>query len=198
MQYPKKSEQVYVEAIDQELCVYDWQRQKMHTLNPTAALVWQQCDGQTSPVAMAARLEQELNVPDAEKLVWLSLDRLEKAHLLEEKVTRPTPGQRRFTRREVLKVAGISLALLPVVKSIMLPTPAQAQCSPNCIVTGLVPPTVSCAVACSNPPPGVTLCSVGETPTADGNLCECRVYISPSSDYVCRDGGDNIGSVGLY
>ena len=86
MQYPKKSEQVYVEAIEQELCVYDWQGQKMHTLNPTAVLVWELCDGQTSPAAMAARLEQELDVPDANKLVWLSLDRLEKAvgRLLDE------------------------------------------------------------------------------------------------------------------
>lgn len=125
MIYPKQSANLYAEKLDQELCLYDWQRQRLHTLNPTAALIWQQCDGQTSPAAMAARLEAELNTPHADKLVWLTLDRLGKAHLLESPAL---PSDRpRYTRREVLKLAGISLALLPVVSSIVLPHPAAAQ-----------------------------------------------------------------------
>lgn len=190
MQYPKKSDKVYVEAIDQELCVYDWERQKMHTLNPTAALVWQQCDGQTAPAAMAARLEQELQTPEAEQLVWLSLDRLEKAHLLEAKAARPALGKS-LTRRDLLKAAGLSLAMLPLVKSIVLPTPVEAQCSPNCIFGGLLSqtPFSTCEQAClgEGPPPGVTLCSVGETPVGNDILCECRYYISPEAQVTCPD-----------
>ena len=52
MQHPKKIETVHVEMLDDELCLYDWQRLKVHNLNPTAAKVWQLCDGQTSPQEM--------------------------------------------------------------------------------------------------------------------------------------------------
>lgn len=198
MQYPKKSDKVYVEAIDQELCVYDWERQKMHTLNPTAALVWQQCDGQTAPAQMAARLEQELQAPQAEQLVWLSLDRLEKAQLLEAKATRPALGKP-LTRRELLKAAGLSLALLPLVKSIVLPTPVEAQCSPNCILSGLLGESefTTCEEACrAEMPPGVTLCSVGETPVVEDILCECRYYISPEAEITCPDNNGEPGVLG--
>lgn len=134
MPHPKKADNLYTETLDQELCVYDWQQQQLHALNPTAALVWDQCDGQTSPAAMATRLETELNVSNAEGLVAMSLNRLGQAGLLAEK----TPLNRSYSRREMLKMTGISLAMLPVVKSMNLPSPAQAQCSPNCTLTGLV------------------------------------------------------------
>lgn len=189
MQYPKKSDKVYVEAIDQELCVYDWERQKMHTLNPTAALVWQQCDGQTAPAAMATRLEQELQTPEAEQLVWLSLDRLAKAHLLETKATRPAPGQP-LTRRELLKVAGLSLAMLPLVKSIVLPTPAEAQCSPNCISNIPLMEFSLCEDECNmyiRNLNGVTLCSSEELTEGETVRCECRYYISPEAQVTCDD-----------
>jgi hypothetical protein len=125
MPYPKRSTKVYAETLEQELCLYDWERQRLHALNPTAALIWQQCDGQTSPAEMAARLETELSTPHADKLVWLSLDRLAKAHLLETPAA-PTPD-RRYTRRDMLKLAGMSLAILPVITSLVLPDPAAAQ-----------------------------------------------------------------------
>ena len=125
-------------------------------------------------------------MPDAEKLVWLSLDRLEKAHLLETRASHSTLGRRAFTRREVLKMAGISLALLPVVKSIVLPTPIEAQCSPNCIFGGFLgeTPFTTCEEACRDALiDGEILCSVGETPVGNDILCECRTqHPDPNPD----------------
>ena len=69
MPTPKRAETVHVEQLGDELCIYDWQRKEVHALNPTAARVWQQCDGQTSPQQIAAALAAELNVPNAEELV---------------------------------------------------------------------------------------------------------------------------------
>jgi hypothetical protein len=130
MPHPKKSETVYVEILGDELGIYDWQRKKVHALNPTAALVWQHCDGQTSPAELAVRLEAELNVSQAEALVWLTLDQLEKAHLLEDKVARPSDI---LTRREILRRLGVTAALLPMVTSITAPYPIQAQSPVSCI-----------------------------------------------------------------
>jgi Coenzyme PQQ synthesis protein D (PqqD) len=56
MTTPKRAETVHVEQLGEELCIYDWQRKEVHALNPTAARVWQQCDGQTSPEQIAERL----------------------------------------------------------------------------------------------------------------------------------------------
>jgi hypothetical protein len=183
MRYPKKLENVHVEVIDQELCVYDWEQQQMHALNPTAAAIWQQCDGETAPALMATRLAQELNLPDAEKLVWLSLNRLEKAGLLQEK---PTARLNRsiYTRREVLKLAGITLAMLPVVKSIVLPSAVEAQCSPNCVFSEFTQfLDGSCAEYCrSELVPNEVLCSSEVV----GDVCVCyTVYPEPIDPEDC-------------
>ena len=141
MQHPQKIETVHVETLDNELCIYDWQRLEVHNLNPTAATVWQLCDGQTSPQQMAARLPGDLTPAQAEELVWLTLARLEKAHLLQEAVVKPT-GHKTLTRRELLKGLGVTAALLPVISSIVAPGPVEAQ-SPVPTATGTLTPTTT-------------------------------------------------------
>src|SRR5919198_3231271 len=113
MPTPKRAETVHIETLGDELCIYDWQRKQVHALNPTAARVWQQCDGQTSPEQIAATLAAELNVPNAEELVWLTLSKLERAHLLAEEVIRPA-RRHMLPRREFLALA-IAPPLLPTV-----------------------------------------------------------------------------------
>ena len=126
MQNPKaRQDDIVTQEIFDELVIYDLKRDKVHTLNPTAALVWRYCDGQHSPANLAKLMAEKHETPQGEALVMLTLDRLEKAHLLENKVTSPN-GQRLLTRRQVIKMAGLSIALLPVVKSIVAPTAAQA------------------------------------------------------------------------
>jgi hypothetical protein len=123
MYKPKaRHEDVVVQEVFEELVIYDRQRNQVHSLNPTAARVWQQCDGQTSPAQLAARLQTDLETPQAEELVWLTLDRLEKAHLLDQKAVRPRV---KISRRQALRALGVSVALLPVIASI--PAPAAAQ-----------------------------------------------------------------------
>jgi hypothetical protein len=52
---------------------------EVHNLNPTAATVWQLCDGQTTPQQIAGPLKGDLDAVQAEQLVWLTLKRLEKS-----------------------------------------------------------------------------------------------------------------------
>ena len=129
MEHPKQSNTVHVETLNDELCIYDWERKEVHALNPTAGLVWQMCDGQTNPAQIAARLRSELQTEldqtQAEALVWASLEQLYHAHLLEgesPKSSRPPL----LTRRQLLK-AGVAVALLPVISSIVAPRPVEAQ-----------------------------------------------------------------------
>ena len=118
-----RQDELVVEELQDETLVYDLERHKAHCLNRTSALVWQRCDGRTTVAEVAALLDRELKIPADEAVVWMALDRLDRVHLLKERVTLPADGAR-YTRREVLRtlrrVAGISL-LLPVIESIVSP-----------------------------------------------------------------------------
>jgi hypothetical protein len=174
MPHPKQSASIHVEQLGHELCIYDWQRKEVHALNPTAARVWQLCDGHSSPAQIAATLQAEVDVPavEAQELVWLTLARLEKAHLLTEEVVKPA-GHKLMPRREFLKL-GIAAALLPVVHSIVAPTPVEAQSPVPTATPGLIPtvtpgtgPTAtptSTAIPTATPTPTNTLTPT-ETPT---------------------------------
>jgi hypothetical protein len=68
--------------------------------------------------------EHHLGREQAAEVMWLALDQLGEVHLLQEKVKRHGPP---ITRRQALKMMGVTAALLPVVASIVAPTPAQAS-----------------------------------------------------------------------
>lgn len=119
-----RQDDIVVQDVLDETVIYDRKRDKVHLLNPTAAFVWQHCDGQRTPGDLAALLQQKYQTPQSEDLVWLALDRLEKAHLLAEKVI--SNERKTITRRRVFKMAGVGIALLPVIKTIVAPTPVQA------------------------------------------------------------------------
>src|ERR1041385_8892723 len=84
-----------------ELVIYDHERHRCHALNRTASLVWGSCDGETTLAQITSRLT-ELGLPAEEGLVWLALDRLSKAHLLEG-VPGGSTERTRYTRRAALR-----------------------------------------------------------------------------------------------
>lgn len=109
-----------------ELVVYDGTRHRAFCLNPTAASIWKSCQGGTSPRKAHLELESELGRPLPRDLVWLGVDQLRKAGLLEDVAT--LEGEHP-SRREVLRRMGAAgAALLPAVASLMVP-PAVAAAS---------------------------------------------------------------------
>jgi hypothetical protein len=123
-----------VREVGDELVVYDEKRHRAHHLNRTAALIWRSCDGQTSVAELAVMLEHELDVPAGEDWVWRALERLSKAHLLKERLTRPA-GAGGINRRQALRKLGrvaAAAVLVPTVISIVAPAPLQAAiCDTN-------------------------------------------------------------------
>jgi hypothetical protein len=125
---PARDTQLIVEAMADETLVYDLQRHKAHYLNPTAALVWRCCRERKSLAETATLLDSGLATAEAETIVWMALDRLDRAHLLTEPPSFPRP-RARYTRREVVRTLGLGAAatlLLPLVDSIVSPVAAQA------------------------------------------------------------------------
>ena len=104
MENPRKRTTVTTAAGRDGLHLFDHQKQQAYALNTTSALVWQHCDGRTTPEELMELMRQNRNVSraQAEQLTWLALDELGKANLLEDEVTRPHPLSSKLTRRQII------------------------------------------------------------------------------------------------
>ena len=138
MTNPQRSTTVVTEAVGDGLGVFDTKRKQSYVLNATSALVFQHCDGQTTPQQLTELLRQKFNVSpaQAEKLLGLALVELGKANLLETSVERPSDPARRQLIITLAR-AGLALVLLPIVAPVVAPTAVQAA-------EGNVFPTLQC------------------------------------------------------
>ena len=115
-----------IEELTDEIVIYDTERQRAHSLNQAAAVVWKNSDGRKTVAELAAIVAVETSLPEDPAIVTDALEQLGEKHLLRsEPVTRTTAPD--TTRRELLKRMGVLAALLPVVLSITAPTPAMSQ-----------------------------------------------------------------------
>jgi hypothetical protein len=128
-QFPRARVECLSRQFDDEVLVYDLQRDAGHCLNSTAVAAWKLCDGNNSPSQIARTLSRQFSAQVDESVVLLALDRLADAHLLVE----PVVPARRLSRRVALRRIGIAAAIaLPLVTSIVAPTPVHAaSCFPN-------------------------------------------------------------------
>jgi hypothetical protein len=121
-----RRDSLLTQEVGSELIVYDQTRHRVHRLNETAATVWRHCDGNTDVAGIAGHLQAS---ESAEDVVWLALEKLGKANLLEVRVEAPSAvrdqSRRDWMRRAAL--AGGAVLLLPVVASMSAPTPAMAD-----------------------------------------------------------------------
>jgi hypothetical protein len=122
-----------VTEMGKELVLYDLQAFKAHRLNPTSAFVYKACDGNRSVAEIAQLLSNAHSGTTNEQVVWYALKRLQGASLLETRLEFPQEAKG-ITRRELMKTLGVAAAVaLPVITSIVVPTPAQAQ---SCLPSG--------------------------------------------------------------
>lgn len=147
-----------IHDLPDEVLVYDLELDRAHCLNRTAALVWRACDGKLAPDEIAHKLTVELDTIISEELVLLALAQLDKVHLLEEYNTLPPPYPE-VSRRHLVRTLGFSAVVaLPLITSIVAPTPVQAA---TCI-----PPNAPCnpslfccsPLGCNNSAPGGPKC----------------------------------------
>ena len=106
-----RTKDLIVESLDDELLVYDVATDRAHCLDPLAAAVWRACDGKRT----VAEIARGANVDGA--TAWTALRKLDRAHLLRERLPKVKP-----TRRQALAAA----VAVPLVLSISTPAAAQA------------------------------------------------------------------------
>jgi hypothetical protein len=153
--------ELIVEVMADETLVYDLERHKAHYLNPTAALVWRCCREGRSVAETVTLLDSGLPLAEAETLVWMALDRLDRAHLLNEPPAFPRP-RARYTRRQVIRTLSLGATatlLVPLVDSIVSPVAAQAG---------------SCVTAAQCESMAISLCSGQPICGSPGDCCQRR------------------------
>ena len=117
MEHPQRIPGLVTEAVGDGLAVLAGGQK--YVLNATSALVFQHCDGHTSPEQLGEILRQKFNLrqAEAERLVQLALEELETAQLLIPSAVHPAT----FSRSQALTsfaTLGLSLALLPLVERV--------------------------------------------------------------------------------
>jgi hypothetical protein len=120
--------------VDDELVVYDSHSDHAHALNRVSAAVWKRCNGLTSPEAIAAAVSVELGQTMTVELVAMAVDQLEQAQLLEAVLAVPNQAPR-LSRRQIARGVVAAAILVPVVWTVLAPTPAQAA-STGCTPAG--------------------------------------------------------------
>jgi hypothetical protein len=142
-----------VRDLADEVVVYDTDRHEAHCLNRTAAIVFRHADGQRDVSELAALLSAD-GAPGAEGFVEMALGQLAEARLLES--APPSVSEPGLARRDAMRRVGLGVAiLLPLVTSVLAPSPAEAAATcaegpgacagqPNGTpCTGTIPPCLS-------------------------------------------------------
>ena len=143
-----------IQEVDSEILIYDQNTNKAHCLNQTAAKVWKYCDGETSLAEACKALSCDLDTSVDEKLVWYAVDQFSKDNLLEQGIESPAFIIAGMNRRQMVRTLGLAaLIAVPLVTSIVAPTPAQAA---TCMPPGQPCGTAAqcCSGVCTGAPSG--------------------------------------------
>ena len=174
---------IFITEVDNEVMIYDHERDTCHCLNPMATKVYYYADGRNTVDDIATFLEQELELfedVDIRGLVWLALEELERCHLLKEYLREPLSDALEMSRRKVLgkttKLAGAAAigALFPMIQSVVAPQPAFAASEP----TPPTPPTPC--------PPSSTVKGIAPGDTAGAEVAACKDAKSSCRSNLCE------------
>ena len=181
-----KRDDLLTTKLDDEVVVYDPETKQAHSLNSLAVAVWTHADEAATVGDLQRRVSADIGAPVDEATVLSALRKLQKAHLLLDKLTASGP----LTRRELLgkggKLGAVAM-VTPLVASALVPMAAAAASAcpvaGNCL-TGQTFPT--CATA-----PNGTTCYCAMT-TEGTNACIgnwiCGTVSDCSSTAQCPSG----------
>lgn len=123
---------IIVQELDQELLLYDLERDKVFCLNETSLMVWNLCDGENSIEDIRRKVGSQMKTSVSEELIRLALHGLKNEKLLSnhQEIEIDFKG---LSRREIIKKVGLAtMTALPVISSIVSPVAAHAQSQGVC------------------------------------------------------------------
>lgn len=160
-----RTHRVVSEVVGDELVVYDLDTDEAHLLSPNVARVWQAAHGGSSVASLLAEVAVE-HPEQAGYVVWAAVEQLQAKRLLDGSLLLPSESTG-ISRRTLLKRIGLAAVAIPVITTIVAPSPAAAACSPT--TGGFGQPCCS-AGACQPSAPGAQ-CQPASAAPAVANLC---------------------------
>jgi len=119
---PERKDDLIVQKLGEETIVYDRSSHRAHSLNRSAALVFEKLDGKRDLAGVARELGKTLGEARRADIVATAMNELAAADLLKPGADLP--------RRTVLR--GLAAGLAPVVMTIAVPSAANAlSCTPD-------------------------------------------------------------------
>src|SRR5688572_9635703 len=121
-----RSDGLVVKHLAGETLIYDLERDQAHHLNPTAAAVFELCDG---------RATERVGQPVSDETICEAVEQLGECGLLAGAPQLDGGVSRREVVRKAALIGAGAAVAAPLIKSIVAPTPAHAQ-SPRCAGAG--------------------------------------------------------------
>jgi hypothetical protein len=148
-----------IRELDEEILIYNTADNKAYCLNRTAAMIWKECDGQSTVEEISNSLSRQVGTSVDERAVWLALKQFDRDRLLEDGLRVPPELRGHgLSRRQVVQAMGIAaVAAVPLITSIVAPTAVQAA---TCLAPGSVCTTAGqcCSGLCPPNPDGPMTC----------------------------------------
>jgi hypothetical protein len=120
-----RPDQFIIEDVGHDVIVYDRITKKAHSLNPSVAWIWRQCDGKTDIDQLSARFERHFNTTKGVDLVLAGLEQLKTAGLLQIEGNSLSPKIGPMISRRSALAAGS--ALFPLIATVLVPSAAAAK-----------------------------------------------------------------------
>src|SRR6187431_1155876 len=111
-----RPDQFIIEEVGNDVVVYDRAAKKAHSLNPSVAWIWRQCDGKTDIDHLSAGFERQFNTADGAGFVLAGLEQLKTAGLLEIEGDSPSPEIGPMMSRRSALAAGS--AVFPLIATV--------------------------------------------------------------------------------
>lgn len=116
-----RREEILVTEHGSELVLFDEANAHAHRLNASAAAVWRHADGRRTVEQIAGAVAQEMGGQPDQDMVWMGLEGLQKAGLLQSS----EDMAQKLARRQLIRRLTVAAVVAPVIMS--LPAPAAAQ-----------------------------------------------------------------------
>jgi hypothetical protein len=122
-----RKDQLICEDVSEECVIYDSRQKRAHHLNSTLTWIWRRCDGNTSIESLAADCERQFNITNGFHVVFTGLEQLDARYLLERPldINDVMAAEATAVSRRAVVTGGS--VLMPLVFSILAPTPAAAK-----------------------------------------------------------------------
>jgi Coenzyme PQQ synthesis protein D (PqqD) len=147
-----RSERVIIEALRDELLVYNLDNDEAHSLDASAAAIWRACDGALTVTEISAR------VGLSEAAVRSTVERLAGLDLLAAgSFTRPTHSRRAVLRRGLVAGAAVTAAA-PLITSIVAPAAAGTTSGCAALNESCVNQVCCSGLVCCGSNPSVRFC----------------------------------------